>query len=117
MLRRQSAVMDMRHLVGRNVRRLRLERGLTQEQFADASGFSQQYLSDLERGRRNPTVVTLFELADTLGASHIELVAIDEEFEREFRARGKPVRSGRRSSKPTRHRSVKRVSRRAARAR
>ena len=97
--------------------RARLRARLTQEQFADASGFSQQYLSDLERGRRNPTVVTLFELADALGASHIELVAIDEEFEREFKARGKPVRSGRRTSKPTRHRNAKRVNRRAARAR
>jgi transcriptional regulator with XRE-family HTH domain len=66
--------MDMRKLVGENVRRLRLARGLTQEQFAEQSGFSQQYLSGLERGQRNPTVVTLFELATTLGVSHIELV-------------------------------------------
>ncbi|WP_373565539.1 helix-turn-helix transcriptional regulator, partial [Staphylococcus aureus] len=51
----------MRRLVGENVRRIRQDRGLTQEQFADLSGFSQQYLSGLERGRRNPTVVTLFE--------------------------------------------------------
>ena len=55
--------MDMRRLVGRNVRRIRLEKGLTQEAFAERSGFSQQYLSSLERGTRNPTVVTLFELA------------------------------------------------------
>ena len=109
--------MDMRHLVGRNVRRLRLERGLTQEQFADASGFSQQYLSDLENGRRNPTVVTLFELADALGASHIELVAIDDEFERELKVRGKPVRSGRRGSNRARPRSAKRTSRKAAKGR
>ncbi|MGF6227828.1 transcriptional regulator with XRE-family HTH domain [Inquilinus ginsengisoli] len=71
--------MDMRRLVGRNVRRVRLEKGLTQEQFADVSGFSQQYLSSLERGRRNPTVVTLYELAQALGVSHIELVTPDEE--------------------------------------
>jgi len=71
--------MDMRRLVGRNVRRVRLEKGLTQEQFADVSGFSQQYLSSLERGRRNPTVVTLYELAQALAVSHIELVTPDEE--------------------------------------
>ena len=58
--------MDMRRLVGRNIRRLRLEKGLTQERFADVSGFAQQYLSDLERGRRNPTIVTLFEIASAL---------------------------------------------------
>lgn len=66
--------MDMRALVGRNVRRIRLEKGLTQEQFADSSGFSQQYISGLERGQRNPTVVTLFELAQALGVSHMDLV-------------------------------------------
>ncbi len=75
--------MDMRRLVGRNVRRIRLAKGLTQEQFADRSGFSQQYLSDLERGRRNPTVVTLFELAEALGTGHAELVIPDNEFELE----------------------------------
>jgi transcriptional regulator with XRE-family HTH domain len=66
--------MDMRKLVGRNVRRLREKKRLTQEQFADLSGFSQQYISSLEQGRRNPTVITLYELALALGVSHVELV-------------------------------------------
>ena len=66
--------MDMRALVGQNVKRIRLRTGLTQEQFAAKSGFSQQYLSTLERGRRNPSIVTLYELATALGVSHIELV-------------------------------------------
>lgn len=66
--------MDMRRLVGRNVRRIRLERGLTQEKFAEVSGFTQQYISDLERGLRNPTVVTVYELAKALGVNHIELL-------------------------------------------
>jgi transcriptional regulator with XRE-family HTH domain len=38
------------------------------------SGVSQQYLSGLESGRRNPTIVTLYELASALGVSHVELV-------------------------------------------
>lgn len=71
--------MDMRRLVGRNVRRVRKERGLTQEQLADRSGFNQQYISDLERGFRNPTVVSLFELAQALGVSHVLLVTPDSE--------------------------------------
>jgi transcriptional regulator with XRE-family HTH domain len=66
--------MDMRKLVGRNVRRIRQKKGLTQEQLAEISGFSQQYISGLEQGQRNPTVVTLYELASALGVSHIELV-------------------------------------------
>lgn len=61
--------MDMRKLVGANVRRLREAQGLTQEQLAELSGFGQNYLSDLERGRRNPTVVTIFELAQALNTT------------------------------------------------
>jgi transcriptional regulator with XRE-family HTH domain len=71
--------MDMRKLVGRNFARIRQHKGLTQEQVEERSGFSQQYLSGLERGRRNPTVVTLFELARALGVSHVELVKPDDE--------------------------------------
>lgn len=70
--------MDMRALVGSNVKRLRLQRGWTQEEFAARCGFSQQYLSDLERGRRNPTIVSVYELAQALGVSHVELVTPHE---------------------------------------
>jgi transcriptional regulator with XRE-family HTH domain len=67
--------MDMRKLVGRNVERLRRAQGLTQEQLAERSGFSQQYISGLENGQRNPTVVTLYEIATALGATPVELLA------------------------------------------
>jgi transcriptional regulator with XRE-family HTH domain len=66
--------MDMRILIGENVREVRLKRGLTQERFAEKSGFSQQYLSSLENGRRNPSPVTIYELATALGVSHLELL-------------------------------------------
>lgn len=67
----------MRALVGRNFVRIRREKGLTQEQIEERSGFSQQYLSGLENGLRNPTVVTLFELAQALGVSPVDLVMPD----------------------------------------
>lgn len=66
--------MDMRKLVGENCARLRMKRGLTQEQLAERSGFSQQYISDLERGKRNPTIVTLYEIAQALDVSHLDMV-------------------------------------------
>ena len=71
--------MDMRKLVGRNVRRAREAASLTQEQLAERSGFSQQYISDLERGRRNPTIVSVFEIAQALGATPIQLLTPDHE--------------------------------------
>jgi transcriptional regulator with XRE-family HTH domain len=69
--------MDMRKLVGRNVQKIRQRKRLTQEQLAEISGFSQQYISGLEKGRRNPTIVTIFELALALGVSHMDLVRPD----------------------------------------
>jgi len=82
--------MDMRTLVGQNVLRLRIRQGLTQEELAEKSGFGQQYLSDLERGKRNPTIVSLYELAQALGVSHVDLVRPP---------RGKPAKSRRQTSK------------------
>ena len=70
--------MDMRQLVGRNFARLRKARGLTQEEVEARSGVSQQYLSSLERGRRNPTVITLYELARVLEVTVADLVQTDE---------------------------------------
>lgn len=70
--------MDMRKLVGRNFARLRREKRLTQEDVEARSGFSQQYLSGLEQGKRNPTVVTLYELAQAIGVTHVDLVMPDD---------------------------------------
>jgi transcriptional regulator with XRE-family HTH domain len=67
--------MDMRRLVGLNFAKVRKGKGFTHERFAETSGFTQQYVSDLERGRRNPTVVTLFHLASALGVTPADLVA------------------------------------------
>ena len=61
------------------MRRIRLEKGLTQEEFAEQSGFTQQYMSDLERGLRNPTIVSLYEIALALGVDHVSLVTPDDE--------------------------------------
>ncbi|KQT62069.1 MULTISPECIES: helix-turn-helix domain-containing protein [unclassified Aureimonas] len=70
--------MDMRTLVGRNFARLRRAMGLTQEEVEARSGFSQQYLSSLERGKRNPTVISLYELAQALGVDHVDLIQPDD---------------------------------------
>lgn len=66
--------MDMRKLVGRNAARIRKDKGMTQEQMAERSGLSQQHLGRLEQGRRNPTFVTLYEIAVALGVTPIDLI-------------------------------------------
>lgn len=75
--------MDMRRLLGRNVRTKRIEAELTQEQLSERSGFSQQYISDMERGLRNPTIVSLYELAQALETTPVALITPDEEAAKE----------------------------------
>lgn len=58
---------------GIEVRRRRLGIGLTQEALAHEIGISSNYLSDIERGRRNISINLLFELAAGLQASFEEL--------------------------------------------
>ena len=58
--------MDVRKRVGLNVRRLRRERGLSQEELAARSAVHQTYLSGVERGVRNPTVTVLQKIAEAL---------------------------------------------------
>ena len=75
--------MDMRKLVGRNVLRIRKNKSITQERLAELSGFSQQYISGLEKGQRNPTVVTIYELSQALEVNYIELLKPDVQAKRE----------------------------------
>ena len=60
--------MDWGAIVGTNVRRLRQERGLTQERLALEAGIDLTYLGGIERGRRNPSVAVLGRLAETLNS-------------------------------------------------
>jgi len=73
--------MDMRKIVGLNLRRYRLVAGLSQEELAVRSGLDRTYISGLERFQRNPTVIVLYELASVLGVDPRDLLdpAVDME--------------------------------------
>lgn len=53
-------------IIGANIRRIRRERGLTQEQLAHLAGVDMRYLGGIERGEHNPTVDVLGRLADAM---------------------------------------------------
>lgn len=55
--------MDVRRQVGLNVLRLRKERGWSQEDLAFEANLHRTYISGVERGVRNPTVLVLAEIA------------------------------------------------------
>jgi len=59
---------------GQVLRRLRLERNLTQQELADASGYHLNHISFLERGRRSPNLVVVFDLASALGLTPAQLI-------------------------------------------
>jgi transcriptional regulator with XRE-family HTH domain len=58
--------MDIRRVVGENVRRFRQAAGLSQEDLAARMGVEQGYVSRLEVGGRNPTIVTIWHAAEAL---------------------------------------------------
>lgn len=60
--------MDWNKIVGANVRRLRVERKLTQEQLAHDAEIDVTYLRGIEAGRRNPSVRVLSNIAAILGS-------------------------------------------------
>jgi transcriptional regulator with XRE-family HTH domain len=72
---------DVRRLVGGNVRRLRNAAGLTQAKLAERMGVDRAYVSALELGGRNPTIITLWHVAQALGVKFSRL------FEERARAR------------------------------
>ena len=59
--------MDIRKLVGENVRHLRQEKGWSQEDLAFEAKLHRTYISQIERGVINPSVVVIEKLAITLG--------------------------------------------------
>ncbi|WP_324523891.1 helix-turn-helix transcriptional regulator [Brevundimonas sp.] len=67
--------MDIRKRVGENVRRLRVEAGLSQEQFAFEADMHRTYVSGVERGIRNPTVTVLERMAKALKVKPESLLA------------------------------------------
>ena len=67
--------MDIRQCLGRNLRRLREAKGLSQEKFAFEAHIHRTYISDIERGARNPTISIVQKLADALGVTASDLLA------------------------------------------
>ena len=64
---------DIRIRLGRKVRKLRLQRGWTQVEMAEKLGLDRSYLADVERGKRNISVLNLELIAEGLGLSVSQL--------------------------------------------
>jgi transcriptional regulator with XRE-family HTH domain len=60
---------EIRARLGSNIRRLREARGWSQEDYADRAAIHRTYVSDIERGKRNPTITVVEKLAKPLEVS------------------------------------------------
>lgn len=68
---------DWRVIVGGNVRKLRLAKGMTQERLAFASELDLTYIGGIERGRRNPSLLVMVRIAEALDARLADLISPD----------------------------------------
>lgn len=64
---------DVRQIVGSGVRRLRRAAGISQAELANRMGVDRAYVSGLELGQRNPTVVTLWHVSKALDVDFREI--------------------------------------------
>jgi len=84
--------MDSRELVAWNMRRLRVDRKLSQDKLAELAGVDRTYVSRLERMMENPSIGILDKVAITLGVSIAELFAPPSAEDQ----KPKPLKAGRR---------------------
>lgn len=68
------AVGDLQKTVGRNLRAYRMERGLSQEAFAEVLGVHRTYMGGVERGERNLTLKSVERMAEKLEMEVMELM-------------------------------------------
>lgn len=66
--------MDLKEVMAVNLRRLRHEKGLTQEELAERAGLSVRYLGSVERADVSASVTVLGKLADALQVAPADLV-------------------------------------------
>lgn len=72
-------------ITGQVIRQLREERGVTQEVLSGLAALSRSHLADIERGSVNPSVDTLWRIAEALGLKLSKLIErVEKESERGF---------------------------------
>lgn len=81
--------MDKKGLLGKRIREIRKSQGLSQEKLAERAGISAQYVSNIERGKENPTLDLLLRLAEALRVSLAQMCdfeTMEEMNQRKMRA-------------------------------
>jgi transcriptional regulator with XRE-family HTH domain len=69
------AMQDWRVIVGKNVRRIRQQRRMTQEKLAFEAELDLTYIGGIERGRRNPSLLAMAKIAGALSVPLVKLLS------------------------------------------
>lgn len=69
---------SVQSLFGKKIRMIRRTREMTQERLAELSGLSLQYIGEIERGRRNPSLTSMERLSAAFDIPIAELFNLDE---------------------------------------
>ena len=70
--------MELPEAFGFAIRKLRIERGLTQEQLGFEANLRRTYISSLELGQKTPSITTIYKLAKVFGISMSKLLLLVE---------------------------------------
>ena len=71
--------MNIRKVFGDNLKKLRLDKGLSQEKFAEICGLHRTYISDIECYQRNISIDNIQKIADALGVASYLLIKENED--------------------------------------
>lgn len=93
--------MKARALVAWNLRRIRVDRGISQEALAHESGIDRAYVGGLERKSHNPTIDLLERLAATLDANIAEFFVVPPK----GATKPQPLNAGRKAKKSPKKRA------------
>lgn len=70
--------MDIKKMIGIRIGDLRKQKGLTQEKLAEKMGVSPKYLSSIERGKENPTLDMIINLAQSMDVEIADIFSFIE---------------------------------------
>jgi transcriptional regulator with XRE-family HTH domain len=69
---------NIKEIFGRNVKEFREQKNWSQDDLSDVSGLHRTYLSGIERGMRNPTIVVVNKIAKALGTTPSALLNLED---------------------------------------
>lgn len=61
-------------IVGKQLKEIRIEKGFSQEELSLRAGLDRSYISMVERGKRNPTLIVIFKICEVLNIEPKSLV-------------------------------------------